>query len=68
LCVPTCVVELCPLSLCVGALIYGVLCGVFISLFPVTFLWVCTHVLTLRQTLSFVPFCSFISSLSYLNL
>jgi hypothetical protein len=38
------------LSLCIEALVCGVLCGVFTSLFPVTFLWACTHVLTLCQT------------------
>jgi hypothetical protein len=33
LCAPTCVVSS---IICVEALIYGVLCGVFVSLFPVT--------------------------------
>jgi hypothetical protein len=47
--VPTRVVKLLLPSLYVEALLFGVLCGVFISLFLVTFLWVCTHVLTLCQ-------------------
>jgi hypothetical protein len=47
---PVFVVELFLLSLFVEALTYGVLCGVFISLFPVKFLLACTHVLTLCQT------------------
>lgn len=46
---PVFVVGLLVLSMCIEALVSGVLCGVFISLFPMKFLWVYTYVLTLYR-------------------